>query len=442
MKFHVLIVIFCVVLFIDTQAQNHKYELWKSPSFFRGFNVLPNAGHQVKDYMDLKATGANLAQLGIDGFNYVDPPYDLNNDAIIITDKMVAFCDSAGIYYTISVRSGPGRRDVWAETEGGAPKSTIWKNKGEQKKYAQMLKEIVNRYEDDSLFVGIGLIVEPNPLFDQLSINAQMLKTNLENESIDFKEINQLFIDEVRRADKEIPIIVQNFQYSCPEFFAITDTFSDKYIVYEFHSYRPVGYVKNDKPYSVNYPGNYFSINDFGFRDFDKNFFINNVFKYVDSVQKATYKPVLLGEFGLLNEQVGGTIFLNDMYEICIEKGWHFALWLFRGGGNGGFDYESKKPEYWTTVLNMFRYTGLKDENTSANDNILVCPNPSEDYIYLRFSDNYFSEIIEIYSVLGVKMKSIIFENKDNQKIYVGDLPAGIYFIQKGNASEIFLLIH
>jgi hypothetical protein len=200
--------------------------------------------------------------------------------------------------------------------------------------------------------------------------------------------------------------------------------------------------VKNDKAYSVTYPGEFISINDFAVKYFDKNFFINNVFKYVDSVQKATDMPVLLGEFGLLYEQVGGTKFLNDMYEICIEKGWHFALWLYRGGGDGGFDYESKKPEYWETVLNMFRYTGLEDENTSEDDFIMIYPNPADDYLYLRFSDNYYPERIEIYSMLGVKMKSIIFENKDNQKIYVGDLPSGIYFVRKGNTSELFLLIH
>jgi hypothetical protein len=234
MKFHVMIVIFCLVLFIDSQAQNHKYELWKSPSFFRGFNVLPNAGHQVKDYMDLKATGANLAQIGIDGFYFVDPPYELNIDAIDATDSMVAYCNSAGIYYTISVRSGPGRRDVWAETEGGALKSTIWKNKGEQKKYAQMLKEIVNRYEDDTLFVGIGLMVEPNPLFDQLSINAQMLKTNLENDSIDFKAINQLFIDEVRRADKEIPIFNRIFNIHAQNFLLLRILFQIRILYMSF----------------------------------------------------------------------------------------------------------------------------------------------------------------------------------------------------------------
>ncbi|MCL5992111.1 MAG: cellulase family glycosylhydrolase [Bacteroidetes bacterium] len=442
MKFYVLIFSIFLVLLIDAQAQNHKYELWKIPSFFRGFNVLPSATHQLKDYRDLKATGANLAQLGIDGLYFVDPPYEVNVDAITATDKMVGFCDSAGIYYILTVRSGPGRRDVYQEKEGGAPKSTIWKNKDEQKKYAQMLRDIVRRFGKDTLFVGIGLMVEPNPLFDQLNINAKALKTSLEKESIDFKAINQLFIEEVRKADANIPIIVQNFQYSCPEFFAITDTFTDEYIVYEFHSYRPIGYASNDKPNTVTYPGKFISINDLKQIDFDKNVLKTNVFKFIDSVQKETDKPFFLGEFGIMYEQGGGTLFLNDMYEICMEEGWHFALWVFRGGGNGGFDFESKSPIYWETVLNMFKYSGIDDDYESDEDCIKIYPNPADDYLYLKSSEKYFPERIEIYSMLGNKLKSMIFENQENRKIFVGDLPVGLYFVKKGMQSVKLFLIH
>ncbi|OGU15179.1 MAG: hypothetical protein A2X61_15120 [Ignavibacteria bacterium GWB2_35_12] len=444
MKFYVLIVSVCFVLFIDAQAQNHKYDLWKIPSYFRGFNVLPSSTHQLKDYQDLKATGANLAQLGIDGLYFVDPPYEVNTDAIVAADIMVRYCDSVGIYYTITVRSGPGRRDVWRENDLKEPKSTIWKNKNEQNKYAQMLKEIVNRYKNDSLFVGIGLMVEPNPLFDQLNINAKALKTKLEKDSIDLKAINQLFIEEVREADKDIPIIVQNFQYSCPEFFAITDTYDDEYIVYEFHSYRPIGYASNNEPKTVTYPGNFLSVNDLAMIDFDKNVLKTNVFKFVDSVQKVTDKPFFLGEFGIMYEQGGGTLFLKDMYEICMEEGWHFALWDFRTdrGPTGPWDYEKKSPEYWTTVLNMFKYSGIGDEPNSEEDLMMIYPNPADDYLYLKIAEYKITDRIEIYSIIGERLKSIEFENSENQKIFVGDLQCGIYLFKLGKASEIFFLIH
>ncbi|MBI5326482.1 MAG: cellulase family glycosylhydrolase [Ignavibacteriae bacterium] len=371
------------LLIVSAYSQNHKYELWKTPSFFRGFNLLPGSNLKLIDYQDLKATGANLAQLGIDGFDYVDPPYEVNTDAITATDSMVKHCKTVGLYYTLTVRSGPGRRDVYFESVG-EPKSTIWKNATEQEKYAQMLKEIVERYKDDSLFVGIGLIVEPNPLFENiLLLNAKMMKDALDKDSIDFKAINQLFIDKIRNADTTIPIIIQNFKYSCPEFFAIVDTFSDKYYLYEFHSYRPIGYASNNTPNSVTYPGKFISINDLTEIYFDKNVLKKNVFYFVDSIQKATGKPIFLGEFGILYEQGGGPLFLNDMYEICMEEGWHFAIWDFRSDrGSDAWDYEKKSPEYWQTVLNMFKITGAEDNQYIVRDNIVIYPNPAVNYIH------------------------------------------------------------
>ncbi|TAL67135.1 MAG: T9SS type A sorting domain-containing protein [Bacteroidetes bacterium] len=439
MKFYFLIVIFCIALTTSIQAQNHKYDLWKKPSFFRGFNLLPIATHTIEDYRDLKATGANLAQLGIDGFDSVDTPYEVNAGAIDATDRMVRFCDSAGLYYTITVRSGPGRRDVYWESEGGAPKSTIWKNKQEQNKYAQMLREIVSRYKDDTLFVGIGTMVEPNPLFDQLNINAQMLRTALEKEAIDFKAINQLFIDEVRKADAFIPIIVQNYQFSCPEFFSITDTYTDEYLVYEFHSYRPWNYANNKTPNTVIYPGEFISFNDLTNIYFDKSVLKKNVFKYVDSVQKATGKPFFLGEFGILFEQGGGPLYLKDMNEICIEEGWHFALWLFRGGGGeGGWDYELKSPEYWQTVLNMFKYSDVDDPRDDGGEDVILYPNPANDFIYLKLNDNFRCDKIEIYSISGEKIKTINSEIREMQNIYVGDLMSGIYFVRYCTNNKLF----
>jgi hypothetical protein len=451
MKFNLhFLILFFFLQFISTNAQNHKYDLWKDSSFFRGFNVLPIATHQLKDYKDLKATGANLVQLSIDGFNYVDSPYYLNYDAINATDKMVAFCDSVGIYYTIAVRSGPGRRDVAVEGENPAIKSTIWSNHVEQIKYSQMLKEIVERYKKDSLFVGIGLMLEPNPLFDVLHINAQSLKVDLEKDSIDFKAINQLFIDEVRKADTTMPIIVQNFQYSCPEFFAITDTFSDKYIVYEFHSYRPLLYPKDTVPNSKTYPGIYPSVNDLKMIPFDKSVLRDNVFRYVDSVQKVTGRPIFLGEFGIMYEQHGGPLFLNDVYEICREKGWHFALWAFRPGSkDDAWDYEQKNPEYWDTVLNMFkRITYVDDNSNSASDGLLkVYPTLARDKITIQI--NTLNSIsLKIFDMLSNEISDItsMFSSGNSEINYdVSLLPEGLYFLQlqsrSGISCEKFIII-
>ncbi len=446
----IFIVISYLLLFFNSkaQAQNHKYDLWKTPSFFRGFNVLPIVKHTLKDYNDLKATGANLAQIGIDGFDSVNAPYDINVNAIEATDRMVSFCDSAGIYYTITVRSGPGRRDIAIEIQDNSLKSTIWINQDEQKKYAKMLKDIVDRYKNDSLFVGIGPMVEPNPLFDELNINAKMLKDKLVQDAIDLKSIYEEFVTEIRKADATLPILIQNFQYSCPEFFAVTDTFSDKYIVYEFHSYRPLGYASNTIPNSATYPGDFISVNDLKKIHFDKNVLDSNVFKYVDSVQNATGRPIFLGEFGIEYEQGGGPKFLNDVYEICIEKGWHFALWAFRPGSkDDAWDYELKSPEYWDTVLNMFKKPDYVDDNPNdaSAGHLKIFPTLANDKISIHINDEKLLSL-KVFDVLGNEVADLshYFSQAQSEIEYnITSLPNGFYFIRlmsrKGTSVSKFI---
>lgn len=84
-----------------TRAQSHKFDLWKSPSFFRGINVIYRFEDRVKtqpDFNDLRAYGANLAQLACRGLRSVDPPYVPHQDSIAEIDSMVRYCRSAGIY--------------------------------------------------------------------------------------------------------------------------------------------------------------------------------------------------------------------------------------------------------------------------------------------------------------------------------------------------------
>ena len=196
-KFIKILIPCLFVIFNSVNAQNHKFQMWQSQSFFRGFNILTTHTHPLQDFIDLKATGANLVQLGIAGFLDVDPPYNVNQIEINTTDSLINFCRFAGLYYTIAIRSGPGRRDVYLESEANQPKSTIWKNRDEQILYGHMLREITDRYKNDTFFVGLGIIVEPNPLFDSLQLNALTLRNNLARNGIDFKFINQTLIDSV-----------------------------------------------------------------------------------------------------------------------------------------------------------------------------------------------------------------------------------------------------
>ncbi len=417
--FLVFVLILCVVNFGITQTSDPKYNKWKTPSFFRGFNVLNESPKITQDLIDLRASGANLAQLGCFGFQDVDSPYTIKQNYIDETDSLVKYCRAAGVYYTIAVRQGPGRRDVYLESAGLAPKSTIWKNLNEQKLYGSMLKNIVQRYLPDTLFVGFNLFVEPNPLFNQPAYPPELFKSKLDSEGINLKNIYSLLIDSVRTVSPDLPLIIQNVSYSSAEYFSILEPQSDPYVIYEFHSYRPQAYTKETTPNSYTYPGMYFSIEYFSNMYHNKAFFENTIYEFVKLMHDSTRAPFFMGEFGLLKQQNGGIQFLTDISDIALEHGWHFALWEWRRG-DGTWNYELMGADYWNAVKNSFVKTAVsvEDEPIVVNDfELNVYPNPFNPSTQIEYNlpERSFVQI-KIYDLVGRELANIDLGEKSNGK--------------------------
>ncbi|HYF03907.1 MAG TPA: cellulase family glycosylhydrolase, partial [Patescibacteria group bacterium] len=204
-----------VVSLHTATAQNAKFEKWKTPSYFRGVNTTNINAKTQADFDFLKNTGANLVQIGTLGFQDVTPPYDYNPESAATTDSLVKFCRQSGLHYTIALRQGAGRRDVSWENSNGA--STLWTNVEEQRLYASMVKSVTERYKGDSLFVGINAIMEPNPLYDGIYYAPELLQSALATAGIDMEALYAMFIDSVRAADTELPVIIQSVSYSSPE---------------------------------------------------------------------------------------------------------------------------------------------------------------------------------------------------------------------------------
>ncbi len=442
-----LFILFLSCEILTAQNTNVKYEKWKFPSYFRGMNVLPAGPAKTQqDINDLKAAGASFASLSCDDILNVDPPYQLNPENVAALDSLVKFCRNSGLYYTISARSGPGRRDVYFESEEGHPKSTIWVNDEEQKLYASMIKFIAVRYGDDPLFVGIAPIVEPNPLFDKFYLTAPVLKKLLEKDSINLRIIYNLIIDSVRSVDANLPILVQNVAYSSPEFFSIMTPYADRFIVYEFHSYRPQDFTKYRSPNELTYPGSYLSIDPYGIYLFDKEFFAERVFKHVRSFQAAVDAPILLGEFGLLFPQNGGDLFLKDISSLCVEYGWHFAYWEWRREIEG-YNYEKMGDDYWVVVKNSFVMPINSAEQDMEEKCISIFPVIVNSDITIK-SDCDVIRVAYIYDVLGNLVLSSDTELSNGQGsgnvfasyiLNMSHLPAGQYFIQIRTMDKFYM---
>ena len=179
---------------------------WQIPGFFRGFNMslwsdIDKREVNQQDFDDLKSIGANLVMIQTNGFLSEDAPYSPSiwrvngTDTIYYSemlDKAVDFARESGIHYVITVRTGPGRKDVSKETAESP--STIWTNEYEQQLYGSMLKTMVRRYYSDTLFVGLDINLEPNPLTHLAGKPVEELKNSLkkvkEERDLYFERLN------------------------------------------------------------------------------------------------------------------------------------------------------------------------------------------------------------------------------------------------------------
>jgi len=348
-------------------AQNSKYDKWKMPGFFRGYNVLPNGLKTPEDFIALKNYGGNIVHIQTKGFMAEDPPYGIVQNNIQKVDQMVEYSRQAGLYYVIAVRSGPGAYDTYEETEGYTGESRVWNsgNITEQQLYAEMLKMMIERYAGDTLFVGINLMVEPRPKVRYIPANnSELYKYFLENVfHIYMGEVYSFWINEIRGVNSEIPLIIGNFAYTTPELFPGYEV-SDPYIIYDTHLYMPKEYTNADIAFSLVYPGVYWNITYLSQQLYDLAFMRQTVLSRVRGFQEATGKPILMGEFGIKREQFSAGNYVMDVLNICRDYGWHFAYWEWRPGTENApwemerFNYEQTDPgkelSPWYIVLSRF----------------------------------------------------------------------------------------
>ncbi len=435
--------IFFLFVHISHAQVVSKYHKWETSSYFRGFNILNDSPKNLQDIIDLKSTDANFVMIGCFGFREVEAPFNIVDANIQQIDSMVSYCRQTGVYYSIAVRQGPGRRDVYLESEGIAPQSTIWTNATEQSHYAGMCGEIAERYNGDTLFVGLNLFVEPNPLFNTPCIlTPELLEQCMILNNINVRDLMALCIDSVRSIDPDLPIIVANVQYSTPEYFSILQPQADPFVIYDFHNYVPQQYVKADTANSVAYPGDYLSISTLGIAHYDRSFLENQTFSKVVEFQQQTGSPIIMGEFGLLHPQIGGEQYLADLTDIAICNGWHFAYWDYRRPGSD-WDYEEWGVNYWDTVKYSFIKdcsTNIMNLNNMEHSELIVFPNPSQHEINIDFknADADFLKTISIFNLSGQLIFSIEAIDPHTSIVNISDLPKGYYWLKVQSSRSSF----
>jgi hypothetical protein len=193
-------------------------------------------------------------------------------------------------------------------------------------------------------------------------------------------QVYQFLVNEVRQIYEDIPVLLENFAYSTPELFPPYEI-NDPYVIYSTHNYQPNEYTKSPVPFSVNYPGVYWNITKLAQVLYDSTFIANTIFGKVTAFQQASNRPIFIGEFGIQNPQNGGPDFIKDVLGTAKNRGWHFAVWEWRGMRTGNEwsieEFQETSHEHWKAVLKEFNAPPVPSLISPQNDQILLTLTPT-----------------------------------------------------------------
>jgi len=436
-KFVLSLIVVLFAIATDSHSQSiSAYQLWNTPSFFRGFNFSYDSPASLQDLINLKASGATIVYLTTEGFLDEAAPYDTLRQNISDLDTRVGYCDAAGVRYALAVRRGPGRGDVYLQSVKLDPISSVWTNKSEQQLYGSMLRWMAARYASDTLFVGITPTTEPNPFSDNPANyccvdTTEMLKF-FSDSGVDFTAITQLWVDSIRAGSKNVPVLIQGPDYSDPDIFPLVPIVNDPYPVYEFHSYRPTSYAEAPTSNSVVYPGQYLNFIPPEEVTFDKAFIKDSVFRFVNAIEKETGAPIFLGEFGLELPQTGGPQFLTDISNIAIENGWAFAYWDWHTKTDSFWNYPKWGGGSWPAILaSLVEGKSGVIENAPSTGGLIVSQSstPGELSVYWPEMEQLgIAADVNIFDILGREVRTLT-RNSSRFTMDISGLENGIYIL-------------
>lgn len=155
---------------------------------------------------------------------------------------------------------------------------------------------------------------------------------------------------------------------------------------------------------------------------------------YVGSVYKSIQygdtfdNPIFLSQMQTCNDDVTAAL-------RCVGVSGSFANVIKQRERSGGSSTVSAESVGWLAMSGDTSLSGI--ETPSSAEKISIYPNPARDIIYVKGVDNLQNVRMEIYNMLGVRMKQEVI---NSNRINVSELPAGYYIIRlDGKFTERFI---
>ena len=125
----------------------------------------------------------------------------------------------------------------------------------------------------------------------------------------------------------------------------------------------------------------------------------------------------------------------NNMLVIACQMDGDADSWVI---GNGT-DYDGSDNYYQGltfSLLDLFGYDGVEENNTVSNTTMSLYPNPAVDQLNVTLSQN--ADIV-IYNIMGQNVMNVEGHAGTNS-INISSLNAGVYFISAGNDTQKFIV--
>jgi hypothetical protein len=264
----------------------------------------------------LKELGVHVVNLEFQYAWTIEPPYEAAEDQYDLLEAALDNLSEVGLYAIVSVRNGPGRNAMMPGIADEDVINTLWTDPAAHSAYNDMLTDMVTRFSARPEIIAWEPIVEP--ALDFYMFDGE--EAPYPQAAAVWNPIAADFIETVRAADPNRPIIIEPVNWGGYGAFETFVKFDDENVIYSLHQYEPFDYSHQEKA-RYRYPGKIAG----EFIDKDA---LEAMLAPVDQFQADHDVTIIVGEWGGFRWQPGMAQYIADQRSLFEERGWswmHYA---------------------------------------------------------------------------------------------------------------------
>lgn len=246
------------------------------------------------------------------------PPYQAAEDQFTRVTAALDNARDAGLYVVLANRSGPGVNAMYPGIADKDVITTLYTDATAQQAYRDMLTDMVNRYKNRPEIIAWEPIIEPAP--DHFLYHED--SPPYTQGSAVWNPLANSFIQTIRAADPNRPIIIEPVNWGGFDAFATFTKFSDNNVIYSLHTYEPYSYTDQSRAPFRSYPGRFDG-------EYVNKSVLDSFLAPVDDFQALHNVPIYVGEWGGIRWVPGMNRYIADQLSLFNTRGWSWTIYAW-----------------------------------------------------------------------------------------------------------------